>query len=109
MIANELPRRTGTPAHLLDLRELETFGDDALECRMLICPEKAGGYSVHALGLPGVVSQGDTFDEAVANMTEAFQGAIAVYRESDQPIPWSDDAVLERPEGSVERWIRVHV
>jgi len=59
-----------------------------LECRVAIIVED-DGYSAHALDLPGAVSQGDTIDEAVLNITEALQGIIAEYRSSGGRIPWS--------------------
>ena len=38
-----------------------------------LVPEDDGGFSVFALNYPGVVSQGDTVEEATANIAEAFQ------------------------------------
>lgn len=78
------------------------------ECRVLICPEAEGGYSVHATKLPGVSSQGETVAEALHNIEEAFRGAIADYKANGEDIPW-DDAIIDRTEGSLERWILVNV
>lgn len=36
-------------------------------------PEEEGGYSVSVPDLPGCHSQGETFEEAQANITEAIQ------------------------------------
>jgi predicted RNase H-like HicB family nuclease len=80
-------------------------GDNARICRALFCPE-ADGFSVFALRLPGVASQGDTLDEAIANIRDAFAAAIDVYASEGGEIPW-DDAEVERPSGSFERWILV--
>jgi antitoxin HicB len=84
------------------------FDESTLECRILICPEDVGGFSVHAMNLPGVVSEGETVDEAIANIRDAFAGAIAVYREKGEKIPWAP-AEVERTKDSIERWILVDV
>ena len=77
------------------------------ECRVLVCPEEEGGYSAHALRLPGVVSQGATVDEAVDRIKDAFQATLQAYRESGE-VPWSDNPV-ERTKDCVERWVLVNV
>jgi predicted RNase H-like HicB family nuclease len=78
------------------------------ECRLVICPEADGGYSAHALKLPGIVSQGDTIEEATEQIKDAFREAVLVYQESGESIPW-EQVTIDRPKGSVERWILVHV
>ena len=49
--------------------------------------------------LPGVVSQGETEREAVANITEALQGVLEQYLAEGMAIPWSDDYEID---GEVE-------
>lgn len=44
-----------------------------LEYNVIFQEEKAGGYSVWVPELPGCASQGETFDEALANIKEAIQ------------------------------------
>ena len=39
-------------------------------------PEKEGGYSVFVPDLPGCVSQGETFEEAIVNIGEAVDHYI---------------------------------
>jgi predicted RNase H-like HicB family nuclease len=85
----------------------ERPGPRVYECRAVLCPEAEGGYSVHALNLPGVVSQGETFREALANIAEAFRAAVSYYLETHGTIPWSPVDV-ERSQDSQERWILVN-
>jgi predicted RNase H-like HicB family nuclease len=79
------------------------------ECRVWLCPEEEGGYSAIAPFLPGVASQGETQEEALENIREAFQGAAAEYIESNGQIPWCADAPRPKPHGAVEKWILVNV
>jgi predicted RNase H-like HicB family nuclease len=79
------------------------------ECRVWLCPEEEGGYSVILPFLPGVASQGETREEALQNIKEAFQGAAAEYIESQQPIPWCRDTLHQKPADAIEKWILVNV
>ncbi len=106
--ADEKPTRFGNPARFLDVTAWKTLEDHVFECRTLLCPEAEGGFSAHAIRLPGVVSQGESVDEALKNISEAFQGAISVYLEQGDEIPWTDEEI-DRPKGWIERWILVHV
>ncbi len=78
------------------------------ECRVWLCPEPDGGFSAIAPTLPGVASQGNTEQEALDHVREAFQGAISEYL-SDGEIPWSREAIGEKPCGAKEKWILVNV
>jgi len=49
--------------------------------------EDDGGYSVWVPDLPGCASQGDTRDEALANIREAIECHLEALRELGQPIP----------------------
>ena len=58
--------------------------------RVVFEREADGGYSVHCPSLKGCHSQGDTYDEALANIREAILGWLEVAEEYDEPIPPSD-------------------
>ncbi len=53
-----------------------------------------GGYTVHVPALPGCNTQGDTREEALANVREAIEGYIETPKELGRPIP----AEQEHPE-----------
>lgn len=44
-----------------------------MEFQAVFTKEKEGGYSVSVLALPGCHSQGETFEEAQKNITEAIE------------------------------------
>ncbi|KKR75941.1 hypothetical protein A2470_03640 [Candidatus Curtissbacteria bacterium RIFOXYC2_FULL_41_11] len=48
-------------------------------------PEKVGGYSVTIPALPGCISEGDTFEEALKNIKEAAQLYLEDLKESEIP------------------------
>jgi predicted RNase H-like HicB family nuclease len=77
-------------------------------CRVHLAKEAGGGFSVYAATLPGVASQGDTEEEALANVAEAFRGCIESYQADGRPIPWLD---VPRPLGryEFERWVEVSI
>ena len=46
-----------------------------------------GGYVVSVPLYPSCVSQGETFEEALANIEDALLGCLAAARDLDLPIP----------------------
>jgi predicted RNase H-like HicB family nuclease len=100
--------RRGTPVQATH-PEFRAFDGGTFECRAIICAEKTGGFSVYALRLPGVVSQGATEEEAIANITEAFGLAIESYRELQMPIPWTNERSPDIPEEGKVVWTLVTV
>ena len=63
--------------------------------KVIFEPQEEGGYTVTVPSLPGCISEGDTYDEALANIKEA----IALYIESLQadgfPIPEENHLIVE--------------
>lgn len=55
--------------------------------QILITPAQEGGYIVECPSLPGCYSQGETLDEAVANIKEAIELYIGVLKEDGRPVP----------------------
>lgn len=49
--------------------------------------ESDGGYVASVPALPGCVSQGDTRDDALANIREAIDLYLEDVREAGEPIP----------------------
>ncbi|EHQ34367.1 type II toxin-antitoxin system HicB family antitoxin [Methanoplanus limicola] len=46
-----------------------------------------GGYTVTVPSLPGCISEGSDWDEALANIEEAIAGYIEVAKKLGKPIP----------------------
>jgi len=54
---------------------------------VLLEKNEDGGYTVTVPSLPGCITEGDTWDEALANVKEAIQGYIDTLRDLDKPVP----------------------
>ena len=100
--------RRATPADFLSQCTWESF-ERRYFCQVVLTPEDDGGYSALALRLPGVVSQGETEDEALRNIAEAFRAAVQMYLEDGGSIPWRDIDETDFPEGSIHCRIQVDV
>lgn len=55
--------------------------------QVIVEADEDGGFSVSCLSLPGCHSQGDTIDEALANIKEAIELYLEVLEEDGLPIP----------------------
>jgi predicted RNase H-like HicB family nuclease len=49
-----------------------------MKLKVLVHPAEEGGYWAEVPALPGCVSEGDTFDQVIANIREAAEGWIEV-------------------------------
>ena len=81
------------------------------QCEVILCPEPEGGYSAHAVGLAGVVSEGDTIDGALANFIDALKATIAYHLEAKSQIPWrdGDPDFFSSMTNTIKRWVTVDV
>jgi len=55
--------------------------------KVIFEPEKDGGFSVYVPDLPGCASQGETEEEALANIREAIEGYIEGLKADGLPVP----------------------
>jgi predicted RNase H-like HicB family nuclease len=85
--------------------------DDMFRCGVVVEQEDDGSFSVYVPRLPGVASQGDTAQEALANIEEALAGALASYIHDGVEIPWEgeSDHGDEVMVGARKFWITVNV
>ena len=78
LIGNDLSMKT----HFKDMVEKVE-----LKFSILIEGNEEGGYTVRVPSLPGCITQGDTWEEAIANAKEAICGYIEVLKSLGKPIP----------------------
>ena len=63
--------------------------------KVILEPEPEGGYSVFVPALPGCASQGETEEEALANIKEAIELYLWSLKDDGLPIPESDVILKE--------------
>ena len=55
--------------------------------QVIIEPDENGGFVASCPSLPGCHSQGETLEEAIANIREAIELYVEVLEEDGKPIP----------------------
>jgi antitoxin HicB len=50
-------------------------------------PQPEGGYTVTSPLLPELVTEGDSMEEALANVKDALAAVVEVYQELGRPLP----------------------
>ncbi len=60
-------------------------------CRLplVFTPQPEGGYTVTSPILPELVTEGDTLDEAFANVSDALSAVLEIYEEEGRSLPSS--------------------
>ncbi|WP_286974237.1 type II toxin-antitoxin system HicB family antitoxin [Acetomicrobium sp. UBA5826] len=68
--------------------------------KVIFEPAEEGGYTVYVPSLPGCISEGDTYEEALANVKEAIKGWIEVSEQFGDEIPqWGNPG--SKPRGRI--------
>lgn len=56
---------------------------------LVFTPQPEGGYTVTSPALPELLTEGDTLEEAQANVRDAFEAVVELYQEEGRPLPAS--------------------
>ena len=72
------------------MRRRQSVSAAAYTYTVLLQPEPEGGYTVTCPALPGLVTYGETLEEARAMAADAIRGYIECLQEDGEPIPESD-------------------
>lgn len=54
---------------------------------LVFSPQPEGGYTVTSPLLPELITEGDTFDEAMANVRDALAAVIEAYQDLGRTLP----------------------
>jgi len=67
-----------------------------MKYRVLIEQDEDGIFVVECPALPGCISQGRTYDEALINIKDAIEGYLFSLEKHSEPIPPSiNEAIIE--------------
>ena len=61
-----------------------------MKLKVVFEPSDEGGFTVYVPYLPGCISEGESFEEAMANIKEA----IELYLEEEEPLSLSEKAQI---------------
>jgi len=64
---------------------------------VLMNKNETGGYTVTVPALPGCISEGDSWDKALANIEEAISGYIETLKILKKPVPVEVEVTLKDP------------
>jgi antitoxin HicB len=67
---------------------------------LVFTPQPAGGFTVTSPVLPELVTEGDTLEEAFANVSDALAAVLELYVEEARPLP----AGIELPSSGQMVW-----
>lgn len=56
---------------------------------LVFTPQPEGGYTVTSPVLPELLTEGDSLEEAQANVRDAFEAVVELYEEQGRPLPAS--------------------
>ena len=89
------------------------FHPNVSRCHIIITKEVVDDetiFTADVINLPGVVSCGNTREEALEHVREAIEGAIESYKASELPLPWRspEEYADEIEQGDESRWILVN-
>lgn len=65
-----------------------------MDFKVVLMPDREGGYVVSCPALPGCYSQGDTIEQARENIREAILLCLEDMRAHGEPIPDSSDTLV---------------
>ena len=73
-----------------DMRRKETVKTIDARYTCTFRPEPEGGYTVRCHAFPGLITNGETLEEARANAREALELCIEVFQQEGRPLPPSE-------------------
>jgi antitoxin HicB len=67
---------------------------------LVLAPQEEGGYTVTSPALPGLVTEGDSLEQALENVKDALQATLELYEDTGRPVP--SDLVQDPEAGAIQ-------
>ena len=74
-------------------KELTRLRADAMKLKVVVHEAEEGGYWAEVPAIPGCATQGDSFEELLANLYEAIEGCLSV--DVQEAAASSTDRIVE--------------
>ena len=58
-----------------------------VDLELEVDPQPEGGFTVTCPALPGLITEGDTLEEALSNVSDALLALLEAYQEAGREIP----------------------
>lgn len=65
-----------------------------------LIPQVEGGYTITSPLLPELITEGDTLEEALANVNDALRAVVEIYEDLQRPLP--PELCLSSPQVTIE-------
>ncbi len=65
-------------------------------------PQPEGGFTITCPALPGLITEGDTLEEALSNVSDALLALLEAYQEAGREIP--RELVVEETDERMTLW-----
>ncbi len=72
---------------------------------LVLEPQSEGGYTVTCPLLPELITEGDTIEEALDNVSDALAAVLEAYEDLGKPLP----AALQQAAANVPLWLETAV
>jgi antitoxin HicB len=67
---------------------------------LVLAPQPEGGYTVTSPALPGLVTEGDSLEQALENVEDALRATLELYEDTGRPVP---SGLMQDPEPARSR------
>lgn len=65
-----------------------------------LTPQAEGGYTITSPLLPELITEGDTLEEALVNVSDALKAVVEIYEDLQRPFP--PELCLSSPQVTIE-------
>jgi antitoxin HicB len=73
---------------------------------LVLTPQPEGGFTVTSPALPGLVTEGDSLDDALENVEDALRATLELYEDTGRPVP---NGLLQDPDaGEIQFDLLLH-
>lgn len=74
---------------------------------LLLTPQPEGGFTVTSPLLPELITEGDSMDEVLANVRDAFEAVIETYQDLGKELPLNLQSVDQNSPALIETIISI--